>query len=103
MVSSFQGITYGSPDAKAVIRGFGSTAHFDGIFVNNVLVCLSIASLVAHVPAKGFKKRIDKFNPQPSFIVIMRTICIAITVKALNQFKNFFGCSHPSLLNPFLK
>src|SRR5260370_33657979 len=92
-----------SPDTKAVIRSFGSSTHFDSIFMDNVFVCLSIASLIAHVPTESLKKWIYKLNPKPGFVVFVRAICIAIAFKTLDQFQNFFGSSHPFLLKPFLK
>ena len=60
-----------SADAEAVVGGLGSAADFYGIFVNDILVGLGVASYVRYVPAESFEKWVDEFSAKLGLIILL--------------------------------
>ena len=79
---------------EAVVRRFGGFADFDGVFVDNILVCLSIAALVVNVPAERFEKRVQEFTAKLGFVVLWRAVGVDLALKALDEFEDDLGHSH---------
>jgi hypothetical protein len=62
--------------------------------VHDVLVLLSIALDVAHVPSEGFEKGIDELNADAGFFVVWAGVDVQVAFEALDQLYGFWGYCH---------
>lgn len=81
-------------DAEAVIRRFRGSGNLDRILMDDVFILFRISCLIGHVPAQGFKERVDEFYSKLGFIVGRVSIGFDILLETLNKegylFQGFF-------------
>ncbi|MBL0382313.1 MAG: hypothetical protein N839_0000640 [Desulfofustis sp. PB-SRB1] len=75
----------GTADSETVVGRLGETADFNGIFMNNVFICLGISLFIGNIPAQFLKKRINKLTPHLGFIVFPTLISRDITAEGFNE------------------
>lgn len=61
----------GASDAEAVVGSFCGGADFDSVFVNDFFVGWRPAVFVGYIPAECFKKRVQKFAAELSFVILV--------------------------------
>jgi hypothetical protein len=74
-----------TPYAETVIRCFSGSGNLDCILMDDVFVLFSIASLIGHIPAKGFKEGVDEFSSKLGLVVGRTSVGLDITLEAFNK------------------
>jgi len=67
--------------------------------MDDILILFCVAFLIGYIPAQGFKKGINEFSSELSFVVGRAMIGVDITFEAFNKigylFKSFFDRKSP--------
>jgi len=79
----------GAADAEAVVGGLDVLADADGVLVDDLLVGLSPALRVVHVPTEGFEERVDILPAQLGLAVAALEVVLAVLLERLDQSCHF--------------